>query len=457
METTRHKGALARAFGSWEFFKLWVAQVISATGDWLGLVAIIALTADISKSNDGAAISLVLLTRVVPGLLFTPAAGVIVDRFDRKRLLISCDIGRALVVLTLPFVDSLLGLVLASLCLELLTMMWSPAKEAVVPSLVPADRLTTANSLNVAAAYGMFPVAAGLAAVLAKLAEKFPRDGWVSSLHLNDTGLALYADALTFLATAAIISTVAIPAAASRPRIKEKLGVGAALRDMAEGFKFIAVNPVVRAVNIGLVTGIIGGGMLIPLGFLFVQDVVAKRRIDVDADFNLVLFSLGLGMAIGVLAASLLQNHINRARVFTIALFAAGTSLLVAASAAVLPVVAPAVGFLGFSAGPVYVIGFTLLHENTSDELRGRVFSGLLGLVRMCLLLALGVAPLLASLLDQLSERAFGGALDFWGISVEIPGVRLTLWLAGLIIIAAGGLASWSLRSLEPEIVSEAP
>ena len=76
--------------------------------------------------------------------------------------------GRALVLFTLPFVDSLFGLVIASFLLELFTMLWSPAKEAIVPNIVPKEKLTTANSLNVAAAYGMFPVAAGLAALLAK-------------------------------------------------------------------------------------------------------------------------------------------------------------------------------------------------------------------------------------------------------------------------------------------------
>ena len=81
----------------------------------------------------------------------------IVDRFDRKRLMVTCDLGRAAVLVTLPFVDTVRGLVFASLVLECFTLLWTPAKEASVPHLVPPDHLTTANSLSLVAAYGTLP------------------------------------------------------------------------------------------------------------------------------------------------------------------------------------------------------------------------------------------------------------------------------------------------------------
>ena len=61
------------------------------------------------------------------------------------------------------------------------------------------------------------------------------------------------------------------------------------------------------------------------------------------------------------------------------------------------------VGVLGVGAGSVYVLGFTLLHENVDDELRGRIFSALYTLVRFCVLLAFAVGPFLSGLLDRLS------------------------------------------------------
>ena len=433
-------------FGSREFFRLWIAQVVSATGDWLGLIAIISLADRLSDGSEGTAIALVLAARIAPGFFLATAAGVLVDRLDRKRVMLVCDVSRALVLFSLPFVDSLVGLIVASFLLEICTMMWSPAKEAVVPNIVPTEKLTTANSLNVAAAYGMFPVAAGIAALLAKLAESFSDEGWVNTFRLNQEGLAFYVDGLSFLATALIVWTIAIPRRSKEERRggeASSLDLGGAIRELREGWQFIAVNPIVRAVNVGLAVGVIGGGMLVPLGALFVNDIISGD----EADFDLILFALGVGMALGVITASALQSRINRSVVFPVALILAGASMFVTASSSLLVIVVPVIAVVGFAAGPIYVLGFTLLHEHVEDELRGRIFAALLVLVRFCLLLALAVAPLLSGILNVLSDRWWDADWHFLGVTIAVPGVRLTLWLSSITVLAAGVLASWSLRS----------
>jgi MFS family permease len=152
-EPSRH----VRIFGSHAFFRLWLGQVVSATGDWLGLIAITALAARVGAGSEGVAIGLVLAARIGPGFFLAPVAGLFADRLDRKKLMITCDVGRAAVLVTLPFVNSIWGLVLASFILEVFTLLWQPAKEATVPNLVPPDRLASANSLSLVAAYGTFP------------------------------------------------------------------------------------------------------------------------------------------------------------------------------------------------------------------------------------------------------------------------------------------------------------
>jgi hypothetical protein len=97
-------------------------------------------------------------------------------------------------------------------------------------------------------------------------------------------------------------------------------------------------------------------------------------------------------------------------------------------------------------------LGFTLLHESVDDALRGRIFGALYSLVRLCLLLAFAVGPFLSELLGRLSNRLFDDArVSILGWDVFVPGVRLTLWLASLIILAAGFLALFSLRSGQTE------
>ncbi len=452
----RPSGRLEQLFGTRAFFRLWIAQVVSATGDWLGLVATISLAARLSEGSEGAAIALVLASRVAPGFFLATAVGVIVDRFNRKRVMIGCDAGRALVLVVLPFVDTLAGLVVASVMLELLTMMWQPAKEATVPNLVPREKLTTANSLNVAAAYGMFPVAAGLAALLSKAAEVVSDEGWVTTLRLNEEGLAFYVDGLSFLVTALIIWRIPIPTRSRQERTSGQRGsldLGGAIRELREGWHLVAANPIIRAVNIGLATAVMGAGIVFSLGALFVDELILGR----EADFNLVLFALGVGMAVGVLVASMLQNRLNRPRSFVVVLISAGVVLFAAASVDRLSLLVPLVVLLGVAAGPSYVLGFTLLHENVANELRGRVFSTLLLLVRLCLLLSLAAAPALSELFDGAANRWFDGAISVLGMQVMLPGVRVTMWLAALTVLGAGGLASWSLRSVKPVAAPDDP
>jgi dTMP kinase len=165
------------------------------------------------------------------------------------------------------------------------------------------------------------------------------------------------------------------------------------------------------------------------------------------AGFGILIFALGTGVALGVIVLSVFQRHIPKPQVFAGSVFGAGVSLLVAASMSSLGLASLFVGFLGVAAGSVYVLGFTLLHENVDDDLRGRIFSALYTLVRFCVLLAFAVGPFLSGFLDRLSTRWFEGEITIAGLSISIPGVRLTLWLAGLIIMGAGVLAVVSLRS----------
>jgi dTMP kinase len=437
-------GFHVRMFGSHQFFRLWITQVASATGDWLGFLAIAALAARIAKGSPEAAVGVVMSARIVPGFFLGAASGVIADRFDRKRVMVTCDVGRAAVLVCLPFVDTILGLVIASLVLECFTLLWTPAKEASVPNLVPADHLTSANSLSLVAAYGTMPVAAGLFSLLAKVSDAIGEIDALDVLRTNQEGVAFYVDAATFLFSALMISRLTLPAR-ERAKSTEGRGIdfGQAFHELKEGWKYIFINPVVRAVNVGLATGLIGGGMLVPLGPVFSSKVAGAGT----AGFGFLIFALGLGVAFGVVVLSVFQKKLPKAEVFTGAVFVAGAALIVAASMSTLGLAATFVAILGVCAGAVYVLGFTLLHESVDDELRGRIFSALYTLVRFCVLVAFAVGPLLSDLLDRLSKRLVDRQISLAGWDVAVPGVRLTLWLAGLIIMGAGVLAALSLRA----------
>jgi len=439
-------GFQTRIFGTPEFFRLWLAQVVSATGDWLGLLAISILAIRVGSGSEGAALSLVLVARIAPGFFFGPIAGVLVDRWDRKKVMVRCDLGRAAVMIALPFVDTILGLVIASLILEALTMLWSPAKEASVPNLVPERYLTTANSLSMIAAYGTFPIGAGLMALFGRLSTALFSAEWADGFRLHEEGLAFYANALTFLIAAGLIFSLDLPHRLKRSKTEEialKERLAEPINDLREGWNFIFVNPVARTVNMGLATALIGGGMLVPLGAIYATEVLNAG----DGGFGFLITALGLGMAVGVGLVSWVQRHLSKTKIFTWSLVAAGIFLIVSASTSQIHFSGIMTFCIGICAGSVYVLGFTLLHENVADELRGRIFSTFYLLTRMCVLLALVVGPLLEETFDRLSKRFWERDINIFGYELFVPGVRLTLWLAALIMLIAGLIAIISLRS----------
>jgi dTMP kinase len=437
-----------RLFGSPEFFRLWTAQVIASLGDWVGFFAIAFLAGELSGSNGAAAIGLVMTARILPGLLLAPLGGVVVDRLDRRTVLVACNVGRAVVVLMLPFVDQVWQLVLASFVLETFALLWAPAKEATVPNLVPTDHLTTANSLGLAAAWGTFPLGSLVFALLATVSA------WVSSFGSSDlvrtdqVGVAFVFQAVAFIGSALLIRNLPIPGRRKRTK-RQRIDWTLTYRQLVEGWHLIVTNHAVRAVNLGMATGLIGGGMLIPLGAAYAQDVFGAGA----SGYGLFVSALGFGVAGGVVVVSVLQRRLPAAKVFVGALLVSGVALFLAASAPTLGVATLFVGLLGVSVGPVYVTGFALLQAEVDDEVRGRVFATLNTLVRLCVMLSMVLGPLFASVLGSLSSSLVDGALDLpAGVSVDLPGVRLTLWLASGIIGLAGIVAMRTMRKGERHV-----
>jgi dTMP kinase len=325
-----------------------------------------------------------------------------------------------------------------------LTLLWSPAKDATVPNLVPPDHLTTANSLSLAAAYGTFPFAALLFAGLAGVSSWLSGVDALGFLQLDQMSLALYVDVATFLFAALMVRSLALPRRSpKRTGDSERADLGRTLHELKEGWHYIFLNHTVRAVNTGIATGLIGGGMLIPLGAVFSTEVLDAGA----AGYGLFTTALGFGVATGAVAVSALQKRLPKERVFTGSLFVAGAAMFVGATSSTLAMATASVFVMGVFVGPVYVLGFVLLQEEVDDDLRGRVFSSLNTLVRLCVLVSMVAGPLLAAALGALSDQIWGGTLEIGPLTIAVPGVRLALWLGAGIIVAAGFLALHSVRA----------
>ena len=437
--------SVIRLFGSHAFFRLWLAQVVSSLGDWIGFVAVTAIAARVGGSSPETAVAIVLSARLVPGFFLAPAAGVFVDRWDRKKVMVSCDIGRGLVLATLPFVDTIPGLFFASLLLEIFTLMWSPAKEASVPNMVRPEFLANANSLSLVAAYGTFPIGSAIFAFLATVASWLARIDALEGLQVDRESVAIYVDVFTFFVSALMISSLTLPRAERTTQHSGGIDFRRTFRELADGGRFIRDSSIVRAVILGIGTGLIGGGMVVPLGPVAADQIYGAGT----AGFGLLLAALGFGVAAGIIGLSVLQKRVPHESIFVASVLGGGLSLLAAASMSTMTLAVVFAAALGLCAGSVYILGFTILQTNVDDELRGRIFALLYTLVRFCLLLAFTLAPIVSRLLDDLSASLVDRSVSLWGLSVALPGVRLTLWLGGVIILAAGVIALRGLRTAE--------
>ena len=110
--------------------------------------------------------------------------------------MIYCFLARVLILLLLPFASAVWHLVLASLALEIFTLLWIPAKDSVVPSIVPKESLTTVNSLQMAATYGTVPIAAAIFIFLGRFADKISSWPGASTFNADQIGLGFFTDSL---------------------------------------------------------------------------------------------------------------------------------------------------------------------------------------------------------------------------------------------------------------------
>jgi dTMP kinase len=446
------------AFRQYGYWRVFVAQFVSSLGDWIGIFAIIAIATRVSN-NSGYAVALPMLVRIVPGLFLASVGGLIVDKFDRRKIMVTCDISRALLLFMLPFWNSLIGLIVISFFLEMFTLLWGPAKDSSLPYLITPSHLDTANSLGLACSYGTFPLGALVFGAMASIAVFINSKNFLGG-HIDQEFVALWADGLTYLISAtAIFSLTRVfrdirksqlermeeEKLIEKPEDEEKkeskrIDISGTFTEIKNGYKFIAQERLVRGIMLGLGVGIIGGGVLVPLGNIYATNVLKGGA----GTYSLLMIGLGTGAAIGIITLLFVQKHLKRGTVFWSAIVLCGISLSIAAFSNYTWLSVLSIGGVGAFAGSGYVTGFTVLQEEVEDNLRGRTFAALYTIVRVCMIFALAVSPLFSDFYEWLIIKVFGSTLfNFGTFQYNVPGVRVTL-LAGGIIIIIGGLISRS-------------
>jgi dTMP kinase len=402
-------------------------MLFSSLGDWLGLLATTALAQQLSGGSYATAnfaIAGVFIARLLPAVFLGPIAGVIADRFDRRRLMVSVDVMRAALYISIPIVHTYFWLYTAMILVECLTLFWSPAKEASVPNLVPRDKLENANQVSLLAAYGTAPIAAILFSLLTLLSGALAA---ISPLiPTNSIDIALYVNALSFLFAAWTIRGLKeIPkGSASKSNKDENVG-----QSLIQGWKAVSESKIIHGLIIGMVGAFSAAGAVIGLARTFVGDLGGG-----DAAYGVLFGSVFTGLAIGIAFGPKVFAQFSRRRLFGAALTTSGLFLVLLALISNLVLSVFIVVFLGAFSGISWVTGFTMLGMEVTDDVRGRTFAFVQSLIRITLVAVLAIAPIIAA---TIGEHRY----EFQAVVLNYNGAQITMLIAGIIAALIGSVS----------------
>jgi dTMP kinase len=412
------------------FRRLWTVTALCAVGDWLSLLALSALATQLATGYQAQSFALggVVATKLLPAMLFGPLGGALADRLDRRHVMVTCDVARAVLFLSIPIVGSLWWLFLATFLIEVCSLFWIPAKDASIPNLLRRpDQVETANQLALVMTYGVAVVtAAGLFSLLSKIDQALGatfRVDAVSTAHV-----ALTINGVAYLACAIVVGT-RIPEISGRPDQRARQRQRGLFGMLADGFAFVGRTPLVR----GLVTGIIGafaaGGAVIACAKLYAVSLGGG-----DGAYGMLFVSIFLGLGIGMAFAPQLARRMPHNRLFGAAIVAAGLTMFPVALAMHLFVAMAAVALVGAMAGVAFLTGLTIIGSQVEDAVRGRTVAFVQSIVRIDLLASMALVPVLVGLVRPRSVHLFGEAFS-------VDGTRTVLLGAGAVAAAVGVLA----------------
>lgn len=392
MQTQKTIGYIRLLKQNPSFRNLWYGQVVSELGDWLNSIAIYALI--LKLSDSGMAMAGAMMAKLLPIVLVSPIAGVIVDRVSRKSVMIVSDLLRFVVVLGFLLIEDqdTLWLVYALVIIEIsLSGFFEPARSAIIPSLVPQKDLVTANALSGSTWSVMLAFGAALGGGI---------------VYLFGIKTAFVVDAGTFLLSAWFIS-----------RITSQKKSGKASKqtgELTDAMRYLLAEPMV------LVLSLLKAGLAVAGGIMTLIPLMASQVLSISPSLGIgILYSArGLGAALGPVlvkrifgeSASVLQWAIAGA------FFLKAFSYLFIAHSDNLWMLSLGVGLATLFGSIIWVFSSALIHLSAPDHYLGRVFSFELALL---------------TLVMGFSNWGVGYAADGWDMNVK----QIALWMAGLILI----------------------
>ncbi|HEY5296076.1 MAG TPA: MFS transporter [Gaiellaceae bacterium] len=365
----RQLGMLRRAGA---FRLLFLATLGSGVGTWM---ATIALTADITaRTQSPWWVSALFIVTFLPSVVVGLAAGPLIDRLSRKRLIVAADLARLAVFIVLPFTGGTLAILGLAAVAGVANSFFRPAVLAGVPNLVSEDDLAHGTSLLQATDW----VAATLGPILGGVI--------VSASGAN---VVYWVNAATFLISAALL--VRIPAALLQ---SEQAVTRGHWRDLVEGLSAFRRSAAMFTVLFAF------GFAMLATGLINVSEIfLAERALHRGAfGYGLLWTATGIGLVVGSLVSGALIEKREPTSVYPLAFLPWAAGILGAGIAPNLWVASVAMVLAGFGNGLTFPLTILIVQRHTVDRLRGRAFTVIISAHNALLGIAMVAAGALTNL-----------------------------------------------------------
>jgi MFS family permease len=400
-----------------DFRLLWISQVISNFGDWFGILAVYAIIQQYSGSEF--LLGLIIVVKMLSLAAFSPLAGYITDRFNRRRLMVWCDILRGLIVLGFLFIASYQSLWLAYLLTALQMMMsaiFQPAKTSSIPNVTSPKELVNANILSAASWSVVFTTGMAL--------------GGLATSWLG-TDLVFVINSASYLYSAWIIWLARVP---QKPLSeKEERETRNPLKGIRAGFRYLNDNRHVLRPALAKASMTASSGALVYLLIIVAEDVLLMGSVGL----GLLYAARGVGTGIGpVLGRRLFHSESRWVWAMGVFMALCGLFYLPLAATQSLMLMLLFVMIAHMASGATWVMSTVLLQRRSPDAYRGRAFS----IEWLLFTLSQSVSVTMASLLLEFGWLSIQQSIALFATALLFTGL---LWL----IVVAPGESSGGLKA----------
>ncbi len=388
--------AYGHVIRSRSYFPLWLGQLISNFGDTLHYIALVVLVFQLT--GQGLAVAGLVAAEIIPILLLGPVAGVIIDRFNRKGVLIGADLLRAALVLSLVWPQGVWHPYLVAAGLAAGNAFFNPTVHAVIPALTTEDQRLAANSVGWSTGRLVQILASAVAG------------GLIATIG---TQPAFAVNAASFLVSARLIASLHLPAHAGQVGAESRRGLGSYFGDAVAGLCYAVRNRFVSRLLLiqglaSLATGATGA-MLV---------VLAERHLGLpSAGFAWLIGAIGVGALLGPLIPNTLARDYRDARWLFVPYVIRGVGDVMLGIFTPLPTALVLLFIYGLNTSSGMVVFSSTVQGAVPDTVRGRVFT--------LLDVTWSAMRLISLVLGGLVVDALGIQPLFWGSGTMLAMVGL--------------------------------